>query len=68
MYVKNKVTEPGDIADSILWLTSTDASFVTGEIMMVDSGLSLAGPNYIDYEKKHIVKEKKKIRKANPYD
>lgn len=53
-----KVSEPKDIADSVCWLVSDDASFVTGEILKVDSGYALTGANYIEYEKELIRKEK----------
>lgn len=34
----NQINSPKDVAYSILWLASRDASFVTGEILTVDGG------------------------------
>jgi len=42
---------PSDVAKSILWLASDDASFVTGEILTIDGGQSLTNNNYVDYLK-----------------
>jgi len=42
---------PSDVAKSILWLASDDASFVTGEILTVDGGQSLTSNNYSDFLK-----------------
>jgi len=39
------------VANSILWLASTDANFVTGEILTIDGGQSLTTNNYSDYLK-----------------
>ena len=33
----------------LLWLSSSDASFVTGEILTVDGGQSLTSNDYPDY-------------------
>ena len=41
---------PKDIAKAVLWLASDDASFVTGQALLVDGGI-LNGPNYEAYEK-----------------
>jgi enoyl-[acyl-carrier-protein] reductase (NADH) len=35
------VLYPKDISDTVLYLASDDASFITGEIMVVDNGFSL---------------------------
>ncbi len=35
-----------DVSNSILWLASSDASFVTGEILVVDGGQSLTTNKY----------------------
>ena len=39
--LNNKIVEPEDVADAILFLASDDAAFMTGEIMAVDSGFEL---------------------------
>jgi meso-butanediol dehydrogenase/(S,S)-butanediol dehydrogenase/diacetyl reductase len=41
-YPLGRVAEPGDVANAALFLVSDEASFVTGEVMLVDGGL-LAG-------------------------
>jgi NAD(P)-dependent dehydrogenase (short-subunit alcohol dehydrogenase family) len=53
-----KVSEPKDIAETVAWLWSDDASFITGEILKVDGGYTLAGANYMEYEKEMIHLEK----------
>ena len=47
----NQINLPKDVARSILWLASDDASFVTGEILTIDGGQSLTNNNYVDYLK-----------------
>lgn len=39
--LKNQIVEPEEVADAILFLASNEASFITGEIMTVDSGFEL---------------------------
>jgi len=36
-----KLPEASNVADTILWLASNDSSFVTGEILKIDDGMSL---------------------------
>ena len=36
-----RLAEPGDIADTILFLASNEANFMTGEIVTVDCGFEL---------------------------
>lgn len=41
-YILNRrILEPADIANTILFLASDDAKFMTGEILSVDNGYSL---------------------------
>ncbi len=35
--------EPEDIANSVVWLSSDAASFITGETLLIDGGLSIGG-------------------------
>jgi NAD(P)-dependent dehydrogenase (short-subunit alcohol dehydrogenase family) len=35
--------QPGDIAPTVLFLASKEASFITGQTLAVDGGLSIAG-------------------------
>ena len=53
-----KVTEAEEIADTICWLCSVEASFITGEITKVDGAYSLTRANYSTYEKEFIHKSK----------
>ena len=39
--LKNEVIEPSDVVDTMLFLASDDAQFITGEIIVVDNGYSL---------------------------
>jgi len=39
-YVK-RMAEPQDIANAILYLSSNEAAFVTGQVLLVDGGFSL---------------------------
>lgn len=38
---QSKMLYPDDVADSILWLASSDSSYVTGEILTLDGGQGL---------------------------
>ena len=38
-----------DVAMQMLWLGSTDASFVTGEVVVMDGGMGISNPAYEDY-------------------
>jgi NAD(P)-dependent dehydrogenase (short-subunit alcohol dehydrogenase family) len=39
-----RIGDPDDVADAVLWLLSDDARFVTGQSLLVDGGLTLGGP------------------------
>ena len=41
-----EVNEPKDVANAMLWLASGEASFVTGEILIVDGGQHLTTNKY----------------------
>jgi NAD(P)-dependent dehydrogenase (short-subunit alcohol dehydrogenase family) len=38
---QDKILKPEEVADAILWLASSDASYVTGEILTIDGGQEL---------------------------
>ena len=44
-----RLNNPKEVAESLLFLASDDASFITGEIMTVDGGQSLTTDSYEDY-------------------
>lgn len=45
----HEVNQPSEVAKAILWLSSDEASFITGEIMNIDGGQSLTSNNFGDY-------------------
>lgn len=45
----NQLNQPSEVAKCMLWLASSDASFITGEILTVDGGTSLTSIDYPDY-------------------
>ena len=49
-----KVTEASEIADTVCWLNSDEASYVTGEITKVDAGYSLTTANFGEYAKEFL--------------
>lgn len=49
--LQNQLNQPSEVAKSILWLSSSDASFITGEILTIDGGQSLTSNDYPDYLK-----------------
>ncbi|MEN9568529.1 MAG: hypothetical protein RLZZ69_3725 [Cyanobacteriota bacterium] len=38
LHPMGRVGKPSEVANAVLWLSSDDASFVTGETLMVDGG------------------------------
>jgi 3-oxoacyl-[acyl-carrier protein] reductase len=46
-----QLNSPKDVANALLFLASPDASFTTGEIMVIDGGQSLTTDKYDDYIK-----------------
>ncbi len=54
--LNNQVANPDDVADSILWLASPEAGYVTGEILTLDGGQSLT-TNLHDYNMQDMVQK-----------
>ena len=49
--LNNEVIKPEDVVESILFLASDDASFITGEIIKIDNGYSLNHDmNFTEFE------------------
>ena len=44
-----RLNSPKEIAESLLFLASDDASFITGEILTVDGGQGLTTDAFDDY-------------------
>lgn len=44
--LSNEINTPKEVANSLLWLASDDASFITGEILTIDGGQSLTTNKY----------------------
>ena len=54
--LNNEVIKPEDVVESILFLASDDASFITGEIIKIDNGYSLNHDmNFIDFEPEGVI-------------
>lgn len=51
MPLMGELIKPGEVANTMLWLASNDASFITGEIFTVDAGQSLTTNKYEDFLK-----------------
>ena len=46
---ESRINQADDVAKSLLWLGSEDASFITGEILVMDGGQSLTTTNFFMY-------------------
>jgi 3-oxoacyl-[acyl-carrier protein] reductase len=40
----NRFAEPGDVADAVLFLASSEAAYITGQTLVLDGGLTLGLP------------------------
>ena len=43
------LTEPLDVATQLLWLSTREASFMNGEVMVLDGGIGLTGADFTQY-------------------
>lgn len=60
---QNKILEPDEVADAILWLASSDASYVTGEILTIDGGQQLTTNLYKFHLEDMVCSPLSKLRK-----
>ena len=44
-----QITEPLDVIMQMLWLGSQDASFINGEVVILDGGMHVSSANYAQY-------------------
>jgi len=51
---QDKILKPEEVADTILWLASSDASYITGEILTIDGGQELT-TNLYNFHKEDMV-------------
>ena len=51
-----------DVAQAMVWLASDDASFCSGEIMVMDGGYDLTAANYPAFHNNFVIPEKNKLR------
>lgn len=45
----NQIQEPIDVAQQMLWLASSNASFMNGEVVVLDGGISLTSSDFTQY-------------------
>ena len=48
----NRMGEPDDIANAVLFFASNDSSYITGQIVEVSGGYHLGTPQYADFRRK----------------
>lgn len=46
-----QIQEPIDVAQQLLWLASRQASFMNGEVVILDGGVTITSSNYQEYVK-----------------
>jgi len=51
-----------DVASAMVWLASDEASFCSGEIMIMDGGYDLTAANYPSFYSSFVLPEKNKLR------
>lgn len=44
-----QINEPHEVATQMLWLGSNQASFMNGQVMVIDGGMLLTTNNYLKY-------------------
>jgi len=50
-----------DVAHAMVWLSSEEASFCNGEIMVIDGGYELTSGNYPSFYQTFVAPEKNKL-------
>jgi len=59
---EGRINESSDIAKALVWLSSNEASYMSGEIMKVDGGVSLTQGNYHSYFNEYVDPSVKTIK------